>query len=124
VRYGDLIFTAGMTPRRDGVLLYQGPVTAGADPEQYRDALVLSCANAMAAARTQVLEGETLAKVLSMTVYIAAESNFVAHSKLADFASEFLEAELGENGICARAAVGVATLPGNAVVEVQIIACL
>ena len=46
---------------------------------------------------------------------------FTAHSKIADFASEYLCEELGEAGIAARAAIGIASLPGEAPAEVQIV---
>ena len=121
-RHGGLIFTSGMTPRRNGELVFTGPVRGDAPVEDYRDAVVLACANALAAARGLLGEGERIAAILSLTVYIAAEPSFTAHSKLADFASQYLRSELGSDGIGSRAAVGVATLPGNAPVEIQIVA--
>lgn len=124
VRHGTLIFTAGMTPRLDGVLKFVGPVTADADPLDWRDAVILACRNALAAAQAQLAPGERLSAVPSLTVYIAAETGFTAHSRLADFASEFLQSELGAAGIGSRAAVGVASLPGNAPVEIQLIAAV
>ncbi|PZQ50101.1 MAG: RidA family protein [Rhodovulum sulfidophilum] len=123
-RQGDLIFTAGMTPRRAGVLLHAGPVRAGADPADYRDAVVLACGNALAAARALLAPGEVIAAIPSLTVYVAAEPGFTAHSKIADFASALLRDELGEAGIGARAAIGVANLPGDATVEIQLIAAV
>jgi enamine deaminase RidA (YjgF/YER057c/UK114 family) len=69
-------------------------------------------------------EGERIAAILSMTVYIAAEPGFTAHPKLADFASAYLRSELGADGIGTRAAIGVATLPSNAPVEIQIVAAI
>lgn len=123
-RHGALIFTAGMTPRRDGVLQFAGPVRIDAEPEEYRDAVVLACSNALTAARAKLAEGESLAAILSLTVYIAAEPGFTLHSKLADFASEFLKSELGNAGIGSRAAIGVATLPGNATIELQLVAAV
>ena len=121
-RAGTLIFTSGMTPRREGVLQFTGPVRCDQPLEEQRDAVRLACENALAAARGLLAEGESLAVILSLTVYVAAEPGFEAHSKLADFASARLREELGAAGIGARAAVGVATLPGNAPVEIQLIA--
>lgn len=121
-RHGDLIFTAGMTPRLDGVLESVGPVAIDADPEHYRDAVTLAARNALSAARARLMDGERLAAILSMTVYVATEPGFTAHSRLADFASEFLRAELGAHGVGSRAAVGVLSLPGNAPVEIQLVA--
>lgn len=121
-RLGHLVFTSGMTPRRDGKLLHFGPVRRDQPLEDHRAAVELACANALSAARSTLTPGESIAGILSLTVYIAAEQGFDQHARLADFASARLRAELGPGGIGTRAAVGVATLPGNAPVEVQIIA--
>ncbi|GAB1477716.1 RidA family protein [Paracoccaceae bacterium] len=121
-RLGGVIYTSGMTPRRDGVLIQQGMVSAGVPLDVYREAVELACNNALAAARGVLEPGEALAGVLSLTVYIAAEPGFQAHSRLADFASALCRRLLGEAGIGTRAAVGVATLPGNAPVEIQLVA--
>lgn len=119
-RFGNLIFTAGMTPRKDGVLQMSCKVKANEPLETYRDAVRLAAANALTAAQNTLGEGESL-RVLSFWVYINAEDDFIAHAKLADFASEYLTEELGENGVAARAAIGMGTLPGVAPVEVQLI---
>lgn len=124
VRRGDMIFTAGMTPRRGGVMQFEGIIAASADPAGHADAVILSCGNALSAAQSQLQAGERLSAILSLTVYIAAEPGFAAHSRLADYASQFLRDRLGEAAIGTRAAIGVATLPGNAPVEIQLIACV
>lgn len=121
-RHRDLIFTSGMTPRQDGVLTLTGPVRKDEPLDTYRDAVVLATRNALAAARARLGEGEAISSILSLTVYIAAEPGFTAHSRIADFASAFLASELRSDGIGSRAAVGVATLPGDAPVEVQLVA--
>ena len=100
-RGGSLIFTAGMTPRKDGVLQFSGKVEAGEPLEKYREAARLAAANALTAARNRLEPGEKIARVLSMTVYVNAGEGFT--------------------GTAARAAVGVASLPGDAPVEVQIV---
>ena len=117
-RGGSLIFTAGMTPRKDGVLQFSG---ASEPLEKYREAARIAAANALTAARNRLEPGEKIARVLSMTVYVNAGEGFTAHSKIADFASEYLCEELGEAGTAARAAIGVASLPGEAPAEVQIV---
>ena len=123
-RHGNLIFTSGMTPRENGALLFSGPVRADEPLDVYREAVVLSARNALSAARAQLAEGEAIGSILSLTVYVAAAPDFTAHSRIADFASAFLASELGADGIGCRAAVGVATLPGNAPVEVQLVAAV
>ncbi len=124
MRHGAIIYTSGMTPRVQGRLVASGPVRADVPLEDYRDAVVLACSNALTAARAQLAEGEALAAVLTLSVFIAAEPGFTAHARLADFASHYLQSELGADGVGARAAIGVATLPGNAPVEVQLTAAV
>ena len=123
-RYGDRVYTSGMTPRLHGALLFTGKVSSAEPLDSYREAVRLATANALTAARNILVGQEHLAKVLSLTVFIAADEAFQAHSRLADFASEYLQQELGDAGIGSRAAVGVASLPGNAPVEIQIIAAI
>ena len=120
-RHGDLIFTAGMTPRKDGVLQFTGKVKSEEPLESYKEAVRIAASNALTAARNTLADGEKIVRVLSFWVYINAEEGFVSHAKLADFGSDYLTEELGEAGSAARAAIGLGTLPGNAPVEVQLI---
>ncbi len=121
-RHGELISSAGMTPRRDGVLILTGAIQADRPLADYAKAVTLATANALTALRGRLVAGERIARVLNLTVYIAAGPGFAAHSQLADFASDHLFAVLGEAGIGSRTAVGVASLPGDAPVEIQILA--
>lgn len=122
VRYGNLIYTAGMTPRKDGVLLLSGPVRGEEPVDTYRDAVLQAAENALTAARNCLAAGERIVQVLSLTVYINAAPGFTAHSKLGDVASNYLYDQLGDGGVGPRAAVGVASLPGDAPVEIQLVA--
>ena len=120
-RFENLIFTAGMTPRDNGVLIKTGKI-AIADPiEDYRDAVRQAAKNALAAARNKLEEGEHIERILLITVYVNAEEGYSTQAKIADHASQYFCEELGEAGIGSRAAVGVASLPGNAPVEISII---
>ena len=121
-RFGQLIYTAGMTPRKNGVLMMEGKLGQAANLEDYREGVVQAAKNARTAARNKLNEGEALAQILSITVYVNAEADFTGQSKLADMASEYFCEELGEAGVGSRAAVGVASLPGNAPVEISIVA--
>ena len=120
-RFGDLIFTAGMTPRRNGVMILSGRVKTDEPLETYKEAVRQAADNALTAARNQLAEGERIARVLSMTVYVNAEDGFTSQAKIADLASDYLSEELGDASPMARVSVGVATLPGNAPVEIQLI---
>lgn len=123
-RQGGLIFSSGMTPRKNGALMFKGRVRADVPLEDYKDAVVLACGNALAAVRGTLGEGEQIASILGLTVYMCAEPDFSAHSRLADFASQYLRSQLGPDMTCSRIAVGVATLPGDAPVEIQLVAAV
>lgn len=120
-RAENFIFTAGMTPRKKGILLCEGKVKTTESIEIYREAVNQATLNALTAARNILKENERFERVLSLTVFINSDEDFKAHSKLADFASEFLFQEIGEAGIGSRTALGVSSLPGNAPVEIQMI---
>lgn len=123
-RSGNLIYTAGMTPRDNGVLIQKGKIITDQPADTYKAAVRQSVANALTAARNLLAEGEQFEQIISLTVYLNAEETFEAHATLADFASEYLYEQLGNAGIGSRAAIGVASLPGNAPVEIQLIAAI
>ena len=123
-RYGNLVFTAGMTPRNNGVLIMEGKIDNNEPLEKYIIAVEQATENALKAIKNILSKDEVIVDILSLNVYVNSENNFKKHSKLADFASEYLFKELGEIGIASRTSVGVISLPGNAPVEIQIIAAI
>ena len=122
VRYGNLIYTAGMTPRKNGVLMMSGKVTPDRPLEDYREAVIQAASNALTAAQNTLKEGEKLVQVLSLYVFVNASPDFTAHPKVVDIASNWLCEQLGEAGIGPRVTVGMGTLPGDAPVEIQLVA--
>lgn len=123
-RHGNLVYTAGMTPRDNGQLILAGPVQMARPLDDYRAAAELAAANALAAAQATLNAGERLDAIITMTVYVAAEQGFEAHSRIADFASEYLVEALGDAAVCSRAAVGVYSLPGGAPLEIALVAAV
>lgn len=123
-RFGNLIFTAGMTPRNNGVLIKEGQIKFSDTIEEYTAAVRQAAKNALTAARNTLKDGEQITGILSITVYVNAETGFTKQSKIADIASEYFCEELGAAGVGSRAAVGVASLPGNAPVEISIVAAV
>lgn len=99
-----------------------GQVAPGAVIESYRAVVELATQNALQAAEATLGDGERIASALSLTVYINAAAGYLHHVQIADFASGHLESCLPESPLPARAAVGVASLPGDAVVEVALVA--
>ena len=124
VRFGSLVFTAGMTPRKNGVLLQSGKVTPDQPPEAFREAARQAACNALTAAQNCLEEGESILQILSLTVYVNASPDYTTHAKIGDLVSDYLLEQLGQARLGPRAAIGMATLPGNAPLEVQLTAAV
>lgn len=121
-RAGDLVMTAGMTPRIDGVLAITGRVGEAVDLEEARRGAAIAASNALSAVVDAVGGLDRLIGLARMTVYVHAASGFTQHTAVADAATDALVVHLGDLGRCARSAVGVASLPGDAPVEIELTA--
>jgi len=122
VRHADLIYTSGMTPRKAGKLLYLGKIKIVDPIESHKEAVRLATLNAITAAKTCLNKGERISLILQLNVFLNAEQEFTAHAKIADYASDLLMEYFGDNCIGSRAAIGVASLPSNAPIEITLTA--
>lgn len=122
VRHADLIYTSGMTPRKAGILIYSGKIRVNDPIEIHRDAIRLATLNALVSAQAYLKEDEKISVIAQLKVFLNAEEGFTLHSKLADYASELLIEYLGAGVIGSRTAIGVASLPSDAPVEVTLVA--
>ena len=121
VRSGDLVFTSGQLPMAGGEMAAVGKVGALVSPEQAHD-LARTCAlNALAA--VDALVGlDSVVQVVKVTGFVASLPEFTGQPGVVNGASELLgEVFPGEAGQHARSAVGVAALPLDAPVEVEIV---
>lgn len=124
VRHNDLVYSSGMTPRKDGKLIYLGKIKTTSPVEVYCDAVQLATKNALLAVQACLQKNEKISVILQLTVYLNAEQSFSKHSKVADYASALLLEELGVNSIGSRVAIGVATLPSDALVEIALVSAV
>ena len=125
VRSGHQIWTSGQLPFVDGALPATGAVSAdGADgtvPAAQASELAARCAlNALAAVHDLVGLSERL-RVIKVTGFVASAPGFYGQPGVVDGASRLLGDVFGDKGRHARSAVGVAALPLNAPVEVELI---
>jgi enamine deaminase RidA (YjgF/YER057c/UK114 family) len=119
-RAGSLVFTAGQLPLVDGRLAATGKVGAEVDVEQARG-LARQCAvNALAAVDALVGLG-AVRGVIKVVGFVASAPGFTDQPKVINGASALFAEVFGEAGQHARSAVGVAELPLNAPVEVEIV---
>ncbi len=120
VRYGDLAQTAGQLPSEGGKVAVTGKLGVEVSIEEGKRAARLACVNALAAVKGVVGSLEKVDRVVSLVVYVQSSDMFVDQPKVANGASELLEAVFGEAGRHVRAAVGVNALPLNASVELTL----
>ncbi|WP_127781788.1 RidA family protein [Rhodococcus sp. X156] len=120
VRSGSLVYTSGQLPFVDGALAGTGKVGDAVSPEQAKE-LARACAlNALAA--VHALVGiDSVVRVVKVVGFVASAEGFTGQPGVVNGASELLGEVFEEAGQHARSAVGVAELPMNAPVEVELV---
>jgi enamine deaminase RidA (YjgF/YER057c/UK114 family) len=121
VRIGDVVYTAGQLPFVDGVLPCTGLVGADVSTEQAADAARTAAINAIAAVADVTGGVDAIGQIVKAVVFVASAAGFVDQPLVANGASELLGDVFGREGVHARSAVGVAVLPKNSPVEVELI---
>jgi enamine deaminase RidA (YjgF/YER057c/UK114 family) len=119
VRSGQLVFTSGQLPFVDGGLKRTGKVGGSVDPEDAAADAKLCTLNALAAVH-DLVGLDAVARVVRVVGYVASAEGFTGQPRVVNGASELLGKIFGEAGQHARSAVGVAELPLNAPVEVEL----
>ena len=119
MRSGNRILTSGQLPLRDGALVATGRLGADVDLARGQDAGKWCAVNVLAQARAALGDLDAIKRIVKITVFVASTPDFTDQHLVANGASDFLAKALGEKGLHARSAVGVASLPLNASVEVE-----
>jgi len=121
VRTGNLVFTAGQLPLVDGKIPFVGKVGSDVTPEQAKDMAQVCALNALAAI-SLVADIDQIERIVRVGGFVNGIPGFVAIPGVINGASELLIKLFGEvNGKHARTAIGVAELPLNAPVEVEMV---
>ena len=118
---GQLLFTAGQLPLKDGKLMAMGLLGRELGTEAGKLAAKWSAVNVLAQLKAAVGDLGRIKRLVKITVFVASTPDFIEQHVVANGASDFLAAALGDAGKHARSAVGVAALPMNAPVEVEAI---
>jgi len=123
LRSGGLVYTSGQLPFVDGSLLEKGGRGKVNEINQAQAAIAARVAalNALAAVKGVVGSLDAVERVLKLTVYVASESFFSNQHIVANGASAVLYEAFGENGKHVRSAIGVAELPLDASVELELV---
>ncbi|HET7273162.1 MAG TPA: RidA family protein [Rubrobacter sp.] len=120
-RAGDLIFTAGQLPLEAGELRLKGKVGETVTVDEAQEAARLCAINALAAAAAQAGGIGGISRIVKVTGFVASAPGFNDQPQVLNGASEFLGEVFGDAGLHARSAVGVAELPMDAPVEVELV---
>jgi enamine deaminase RidA (YjgF/YER057c/UK114 family) len=122
VRLGDLVYTSGQLPLVAGELVAAGKVGVEVLPEDAAAAARTAGLNAIAAGVSVVGELDKIERIVKVVVFVAGAADFTGQPAVANGASDLFAEVFGANGVHVRSAVGVASLPLDAPVEVEIIA--
>ncbi len=117
---GSYVYTSGQLPFVDGVLPETGKVGAEVSPERAAELAAICALNAIAAVKSVALL-ESVVRVVKVTCFVASAPDFTGQSAVANGASNLLLEAFGDLGAHARSAVGMAVLPLDSPVEVELI---
>ncbi len=121
VRSGDQLFVSGQLPMSDGAIQYAGSVGSDLDERQGYEAARLCALNALSILQAESGDLNTV-RIVRIGGYVCSERDFTGQAQVVNGASDLFAAVLGERGVHARLAVGVAALPLGAAVELEVIA--
>ena len=120
-RTGNLVFTSGQLPARDGSMLATGKLGDAVSPEDGYECARQCALNALAAVKAEVGSLDGVKRIVKAVVFVASTPDFTGQPQVANGASELLAEVFGDAGKHARSAVGVSALPLDVPVEVELI---
>ena len=120
VRSGDYVFTSGQLPMVDGSLAVTGKVGAEVSAEDAKQLAATCVLNALAAIKAEIGDLDRVRRVVKVVGFVASTPDFTGQPGVVNGASELLGEVFGDKGVHARSAVGVAVLPLDAPVEVEL----
>ena len=121
VQSGNLVFTSRQLPMIAGSLAETGKVGGSVSPERAKELATVCALNALAAVKTVVGDLDKIKRIVKVVGFVSSAPEFSGQPAVVNGASEFLGEVFGEKGIHARSAVGVAVLPLDAPVEIELI---
>ena len=119
---GNYVYTSGQLPFINGELPAKGKVGSDIAAEQAKEFAAICAVNALAAVKSQIGDLDRVSRIVKVVGFVASDPSFTGQPGVINGASELLGQVFGDAGAHARSAVGVAVLPLDAPVEVEIIA--
>ncbi|MGI0074297.1 MAG: RidA family protein [Nitrosotalea sp.] len=122
VKTGNLLFVSGQIPMKEGKMIFQGKVPTNISVEDAQKAAKLCIINALAQIKAELGSLEKISRIVRVSGFVNSSQDFSEQPKVINAASDLLFEIFGENGRHSRIAVGVASLPLNSTVEIDLIA--
>jgi enamine deaminase RidA (YjgF/YER057c/UK114 family) len=123
VRTGNLVYTAGQVPLKDGKIEYQGKLGKDYTVEQGAQAARICAINVIAQLKDAVGgDLDRIKRIVKVVGFVNGVPDFVDHPKVINGASDLIVEIFGDKGKHARSAVGSGSLPVNVAVEVEAVA--
>lgn len=119
---GDKIILSGQTPTVGGKQKYVGTVGSTVSIEEAQDAAKICTLNLLAVLKMMLGDLDRVIRIIKLNGYVASTKDFTEHPSVIDVASNLLNNLFGEENKHARIAIGVASLPGGAPVEIEMVA--
>jgi enamine deaminase RidA (YjgF/YER057c/UK114 family) len=119
---GNLVFVSGQIPIESGKVQYTGQVPKDISVEDAQKAARLCIINALAQLKAEIGILDKVSRIVKVSGFVNSSSEFYEQSKIINAASDLLFEIFGEVGKHARIAIGVASLPLNSAVEIDLIA--
>ena len=117
---GNLVFTSGQLPMINGELISKGLLGQDVEIDEANKAARICTLNALAAIKGVIGDLDRIKQIVRVVGYVASVPTFTQQPAVINGSSELLLEIFGENGKHARSAVGMAVLPLNASVEIEL----
>jgi len=121
LRIDQWVYTSGQIPVAGGALKFAGKAGQDVSLEEAQEAARLCAINALSAAKSVIGDLDAVEQIVKVTGFVNSAPGFTDQPAVINGASEFLKSIFGESGAHTRSAVGVAELPLNAAVEIEMI---
>ena len=121
VRVGSLLFVSGHGPRSDGEIKFRGKVGRDLTVEQGYEAAKLVMLNCLGTIKREIGDLDQVERIVKVLGFINAPEGFRETPKVLNGASDLLVQLYGEKGRHARSAIGVAALPSEIAVEIEMV---
>ncbi|CAB4868685.1 unannotated protein [freshwater metagenome] len=121
VRTGNVVFTSGQLPLVDGTISKTGKVGAEVSVDEANALAQVCVLNALAAVKAEIGELSRICRIVKVVGFVASAPDFSSQPLVVNGASQVLKDVFGDIGVHARSSLGVAVLPMDAPVEIELI---